>query len=42
MEDARRVRADTGAKKHIAQLADGGISEHTFYIGLRQRDGCSK
>src|SRR5688572_15456009 len=30
----RRIAADTDADKHVAELADGGISQNFFDVGL--------
>src|SRR6266852_6727641 len=39
VEDAGGKRGDPASKEHVAELADGGISEDAIDVGLHQADG---
>ena len=38
VEDSGAGGADTGGEEHVAELADGGVGEDAFYVGLGQGD----
>src|SRR6202795_865542 len=39
MEDARRKGPDSASEEHVAELADGGVSEYALDVGLHEADG---
>src|SRR6267154_4251421 len=42
MENACAESADSAGQKHVAKLADGGVSENLLDVGLYQSDGGSE